>query len=94
MKVWERDRQKIDLLVTDMVMPGELTGRDVAERLLKEKPSLKVVLSSGYSDDLVEAQPLDDARMVFLPKPYSNVNLARTVRRSLDGKSNHHFQPK
>jgi two-component system cell cycle sensor histidine kinase/response regulator CckA len=47
--VWEQHRDEINLLLTDMVMPGGMTGKDVAERFLKENPKLKVIYTSGYS---------------------------------------------
>ena len=48
---WETLRGEIDLLFTDMVMPGELSGRDLADRLRAAKPKLKVIISTGYSQE-------------------------------------------
>jgi PAS domain S-box-containing protein len=85
LKVWELHGAKIELLLTDMVMPDELTGRDLARRFKQEKASLKVVISSGYSADLADYLPADDEPTARLPKPYSNTVLAQTVRHCLDG---------
>jgi PAS domain S-box-containing protein len=53
LEVWQQHRNAIDLLFTDMVMPDGISGRELAERLLAEKPGLKVIYSSGYSDDML-----------------------------------------
>ncbi len=82
---WAQNRGKIDLLLTDMVMPGGLTGRQVGERLLAEDPALKVVYTSGYSVGMgAEDNPALELRN-FLPKPYCPVKLLETLRQCLDG---------
>ena len=85
LKVWEQHRERIALLLTDMVMPEKLTGLDLAELLTKEKGSLKVIVSSGYSADLAEPHRTAGSDVAFLPKPYKTAALAKAVRRSLDG---------
>ena len=81
---WTAEPQGIDLLVTDMVMPGGMTGRDLAQQLLAMKPSLKVVYTTGYSLDLT-AHPLALKEGInFLPKPFGPSKLAQTVRNCLD----------
>src|SRR5262249_13395732 len=52
LEVWDRHDGAFDLLLTDMVMPGGVTGRELAERLLADKPELKVIFTSGYSTDM------------------------------------------
>ena len=82
LRVWERERANIDLLLTDMVMPEGMSGRELAERLRGSRPDLKVICVSGYSvEDLQHASDL-----VFLQKPYTRHSLAKTVRDCLDGK--------
>ena len=49
LQVWQEHHSHIDLLLTDLIMPGGLTGRELAERLRQQKPALKVILTSGYS---------------------------------------------
>jgi two-component system, cell cycle sensor histidine kinase and response regulator CckA len=83
-RLWEQHNGFIDLLFTDMVMPGGLTGLDVVERLRQLKPKLKVIVSSGYSLDLVHPDGKADASIRFLPKPYPPVALTRMLRESLD----------
>jgi CheY-like chemotaxis protein len=65
----------IDLVVTDMVMPG-MNGRQLIEELKRTRPEMKVVYTSGYFDDRATAT----AGAPFLQKPYTNQTLARTVR--------------
>ena len=73
-----------DLVLTDMVMPGSLTGRDVAEHALKARPGVKVLFTSGYSDASVMRTGLVQAGARFLAKPYRGGQLAATVRALLD----------
>ncbi|MFM1769266.1 MAG: hypothetical protein RJA22_1795 [Verrucomicrobiota bacterium] len=83
LKVFDKHQGEIDLLLTDMVMPEGMTGRELAEELRRRKPALKVIFTSGYSTDIMagEFSP-SDAR--FLQKPYPPPLLAKTVRECLD----------
>jgi CheY-like chemotaxis protein len=85
MEVWQSEKERIDLLLTDMMMPGGLSGRDVAERLLAERPELKVIYTSGYSIDTVTPEALGQDAMNFLQKPYDPETLAQMVRNILNG---------
>jgi nitrogen-specific signal transduction histidine kinase/ActR/RegA family two-component response regulator len=82
--LWGRHAGEIDLLFTDMRMPGGMSGFDVYERLKKSKPTLHVVFSSGYSEDISKLGLSENPMLVFLPKPYDVRTLADTVRRCLD----------
>ncbi len=79
---------KIDLLLTDLVMPGGINGRELAEKLWAEEPELKVIFTSGYSADIVGKDFKLDPDLNFLQKPYHPQTLAIAVRRCLDGKRN------
>ncbi|HEY1661431.1 MAG TPA: PAS domain S-box protein [Verrucomicrobiae bacterium] len=82
--IWKQKRDGIDLLLTDLVMPGGMTGKELAARLLKEKPNLKVVYTSGYSAEIVGKDfPLREG-VNFLTKPFQAINLAKTIRDNLD----------
>ena len=82
--VWRRNKQKIDLLLTDLIMPDGLNGRELAEKLRKSRPKLKVIFSSGYSADVVGKDFSSQRGLPFLQKPYDLHRLARTVRSCLD----------
>ncbi len=73
---------RIDLLMTDMVMPG-MTGPQLAQELLSRQPLLKVLFTSGYSKDAV-AQQFGMTDGHFISKPYGLAELTREVRRVLD----------
>jgi len=83
--VWERHRDEIDLLLTDMVMPEGISGRELGERLLKQEPELKVIYTSGYSPGMSGKDFALLEGFNFLPKPYPPTRLAEVVRECLDG---------
>jgi CheY-like chemotaxis protein len=73
----------IDLLVTDVVMP-EMHGPALADALLADRPGLRALYMSGYTEQLIEAQGVTDAAAAFLEKPFSRAELCRRVRERLD----------
>ncbi|MDP6624743.1 MAG: response regulator [Alphaproteobacteria bacterium] len=75
----------IDLLLTDVVMPGDISGPDLARLALKQNGAIKVVLATGYADDLISE--IADLRhhAVLLRKPFRREELARVLRQALDG---------
>jgi CheY-like chemotaxis protein len=84
LEVWNRQANQIDLLLTDMVMPGGVSGVDLAEQLQASLPRLRVVFTSGYAANEVNREVLAKTHARFLPKPYTRDELAQTVRECLD----------
>jgi PAS domain S-box-containing protein len=83
-KVWNQQRDGIHLLLTDMVMPGGMTGKELGERLLKENQKLKVIYASGYSAEVAGKDfPLEEG-VNFLTKPFQAQKLAQAIRSCLD----------
>jgi signal transduction histidine kinase/DNA-binding response OmpR family regulator len=80
-----KDRgDSIDLLLTDVVMPGKLSGRELAKQLETQYPQMKVLYMSGYTDDTIVRHGIMDANLAFLQKPFSPTTLTRKVREVLD----------
>jgi PAS domain S-box-containing protein len=73
----------VALLVVDVVMAG-MSGKDLAERLRARRPGLKVLYTSGYTEDTIVHHGIVDAGINFLAKPYVPEELAARVRRALD----------
>jgi signal transduction histidine kinase/DNA-binding response OmpR family regulator len=83
LKVWDEHHGKVDLLLTDMVMPGGIGGAELAQQLRGRKADLRVIYTSGYSSEIV-GHNLSQNDAIFLPKPYRPPQLALRVRKSLD----------
>lgn len=81
---WEQHKGQIHLLLTDMVMPHGVSGRELANKLLEEKPDLKVIYSSGYSLAVVGRDMVLQEGLNFLQKPYHPRKLAQAIRECLD----------
>ncbi|HEY4416701.1 MAG TPA: PAS domain S-box protein [Verrucomicrobiae bacterium] len=86
LQIWAEYRDKIDLLFTDVIMPGGLNGRELAEQLLVDKPELKVIYSTGYNADALGKDFRLDPDLNYLQKPYLPNDLTRIIRRRLDEK--------
>jgi len=84
LRVAERHVGEIHLLLTDVVMPG-MSGRKLAERLQATRPGMKVVFTSGYTDNVFQGQGVDPA-MGFLQKPFTIASLARALRAAIEGR--------
>ncbi len=84
LSVWDQRAQNIDLVLTDMILPQGMNGRELAARLRALRPELKIIFTSGYSpghlgQDLSYLEGLD-----FLAKPYESRQLLQTIRERLD----------
>jgi PAS domain S-box-containing protein len=83
LRVADAAEGKIDLLLTDVMMPG-MGGKELVQRLLAAKPGTRVILMSGYTDDDSLRGDLAAARYVFLQKPFSAKQVVAAVRELLD----------
>jgi two-component system, cell cycle sensor histidine kinase and response regulator CckA len=81
LEVWDRVGGKVDLLLTDMVMPNGISGSALARMLLERKPDLKVIYMSGYSAEITSNGDLLNEARNFLPKPFSQGRLVDIVDR-------------
>ena len=77
-------RADIDLLCTDVVMPGGMNGRQLADEATRVRPGLKVLYTSGYTENAIVHQGRLDPGVLLLSKPYRRADLARKVREALD----------
>jgi DNA-binding NtrC family response regulator len=75
-------RRDIDLVFSDIVMPGKLSGLDLAKELLARRPGLPVVLTSGYSSDYSDPERILSL-VGFVPKPYHQTDLSAQLRKAL-----------
>jgi len=74
----------IDLLFTDMIMPGAMNGRQLVDEALKRRPSLKTLFTSGYTENAIVHHGRLDSGVLLLAKPYRKSDLARMIRMALD----------
>ena len=77
--------ERIHLLLTDVIMP-EMSGRDLADRLVPQHPEMKVLFMSGYPDDVIVHHGVLDEGTAFIQKPFAPDVLVRKVRDVLDGR--------
>ena len=84
--------EPIHLLVTDMIMPG-MRGQELAERLVRSRPEMKVLYISGYTGGSIMEKGELEAGYAFLGKPFSSEALARKVRELLDGEDSGRRKP-
>ena len=81
--VWEQNKPQVKLLLTDMVMPDGVTGRELAKRLKTSKPSLNVIYTSGYDLDVESQEDTREGAVRFLHKPYDMRKLLEVVHETL-----------
>jgi DNA-binding NtrC family response regulator len=79
LEIWERDKKKIDLLLSDLILPDGMSGRELAKILQAEKPDLKVIYTSGYDTARLAGDLPPAQGAAFIQKPFHARALAETV---------------
>ncbi|MBL9137471.1 MAG: response regulator [Verrucomicrobiales bacterium] len=88
LELWREHAPQIEAVLTDLVMPGPVSGFDLADRLKAERPGLPVIFMSGYSAELSERRSELTEGLNLLQKPFSAGALARAIRAALDRRPN------
>ena len=86
LRMWKNSNGKIDLLLTDIVMPEGINGRDLAEHIRASNPNLSVIFMSGYSPEIAgkDTSFFRRSKTAFLQKPFPATTLLETVRQCVD----------
>ena len=84
LRMWAESGGRVDLVLTDVVMPDGMCGRELADRLQKGRPQLRVIFTSGYSTDFAGRELALKDGQSFLPKPSTPKEILEAVRRALD----------
>ena len=82
-----KNGQPFDLLFTDVIMPGGMSGRQLAEEVARHRPGIKVLYTSGYTDNAIVHHGRLDEGVLLLTKPYRKSQLAKMVRQALKGEA-------
>ena len=82
--LWKQKKDTVDLVLTDMVMPGSLSGPQVAQMMRADNPTLQVIYSSGYSMDSMVDTTGDSDPKSYLPKPYVPSTLIKAIKSRLE----------
>ena len=83
LQVHEKEGARIDLILTDVVMP-RMSGREMVDRVRAVRPDMRVLYMSGYTEDAIVRHGVLDASMRLLGKPYTPADLIRKIREVLD----------
>ena len=77
--------ERFDLVLTDVVMPGRLNGKGLADEIVRSWPDTRVVFMSGYSENALLNDGRLDSGVMLLAKPHQKADLARIIRSALSG---------
>jgi PAS domain S-box-containing protein len=83
LELWQEHCDEVDLLITDVVMPEGMSGHELVTELRQTRPDLRVIVISGYNDEIIKAEQLISERITLLTKPFGFEALASTVRGAL-----------
>jgi CheY-like chemotaxis protein len=81
--LWQGQGGRVDILLSDVVMP-HMSGGELARKLREKQPGLKVLLMSGYTNDMIERQGIVGGEMQLMAKPFTAEQLGRRLRSVLD----------
>ena len=84
LRVWERNRDAIEVLFTDIVMPEGINGRALSARIRAERPRLPVIFTSGYSAEIAGRDLELEKGQTFLQKPASPTQLLAAIRSTIE----------
>jgi PAS domain S-box-containing protein len=84
LEVWNEYKDQIDLVFTDIIMPGGMNGRELGETIWKDRPQMKIIFSSGYGAETLGKDFKLDVGINYLQKPYPPQTLAGAIRKCLD----------
>jgi DNA-binding NtrC family response regulator len=84
LEAWHEHQNIIQLMITDLVMPGGMTGMELAKRVRADNPNLKVICITGYSAELAATNALLPDGLICLNKPFQALQLASAIRNCLD----------
>jgi CheY-like chemotaxis protein len=82
--IWKAERDRIDLVFTDMVMPEGVSGRQLADQVLADRPDLRIIITSGYTVEVFGKELAPSDNVTFIQKPYQPQRLLECVRSMLD----------
>jgi len=92
LRVWDECNGQVDLVLTDMIMPGGMTGDELAAELKRRKPGLKTIYASGYTSAFV-GKDFGQDHITFLAKPYQPQQVAQLIRQTLDASAKEQSTP-
>jgi DNA-binding response OmpR family regulator len=81
--LYEKNKEKVSLVLLDLIMPG-MGGKRCLEELLRKEPSLKIAITSGYTGDEPETHLLEAGAKGFIRKPYNTNDVLKVIRQVLD----------
>ena len=90
--MWPSSRECVELLLTDMVMPGSASGLELAQKLRADRPDLKVIYTSGYSTELFNTEIVLEDGVNYLPKPYLSSKLTHMLKNALEPEASGEMQ--
>jgi PAS domain S-box-containing protein len=87
LKIWQEHRNRIHLVLTDIIMPENMNGIELGNQLKQDKPGLKVIYTSGYTGNVAGRQAALTEGVNFIRKPFKPEAIAEIIRKKLDGKT-------